>query len=126
MNKAGFRFYVSQKDRQISFNRGGKKQGYNLRNYQRILGRDGIDGVKTGKTNRAGDCLILSAYRESRGRSSKAARTAVIPRHLIVVMLGSTDRFGEGAATARARLAALRPVGWRRAAGGSEENAVIR
>ena len=95
MNKAGFRFYVSQKDRQISFNRAGKKLGYNLRNSNEILGRDGIDGVKTGKTNRAGDCLILSAYRESQV-IKEASRTAVIPRHLIVVILGSTDRFGEG------------------------------
>jgi len=96
MNKAGFRFYVSQKDRQISFNRGGKKQAYNLRNSNELLGRDGIDGVKTGRTNRAGDCLILSALRESQIIKDPSGRTAVNPRHLIVVILGSNDRFGEG------------------------------
>lgn len=96
VNKAGFRFYVSQKERQISFNRGGKKIGYMLRNTNELLGRDGIDGVKTGRTNRAGDCLILSAHRESQILKDPSGRTAVNPRHLIVVILGSTDRFGEG------------------------------
>ena len=97
VNKAGFRFYVSQKERQISFNRGGKKQAYMLRNTNELLGRDGVDGVKTGRTNRAGDCLILSAHRESQITKEASGRTIVTPRHLIIVILGSTDRFGEGA-----------------------------
>jgi D-alanyl-D-alanine carboxypeptidase (penicillin-binding protein 5/6) len=97
MNKAAFRFYVSQKERQISFNRSGKKHGYMLRNTNELLGRDGIDGVKTGRTNRAGDCLILSAHRESQIVKDASGRTIVTPRQLIIVILGSTDRFGEGA-----------------------------
>lgn len=96
VNKAGFRFYVSQKERQITFDRGGKKIGYMLRNTNELLGRDGVDGVKTGRTARAGDCLILSAQRESQ-IVKEGPRTAVIPRHLVIVILGSTDRFGEGA-----------------------------
>src|SRR5438046_2106470 len=52
VNKAGLRFYVSQKERQISFDRGGKKIGYMLRNTNELLGRDGVDGVKTGRTAR--------------------------------------------------------------------------
>src|SRR5207237_3238078 len=32
LNKASFRFYISQKERQISFRRGGKEQRYSLRN----------------------------------------------------------------------------------------------
>ena len=97
MNKAAFRFYVSQKERQISFNRGGKKQMYMLRNTNELLGRDGVDGVKTGRTNRAGDCLILSAHRETQGARDASGRTVVTPRQLIIVILGSADRFGEGA-----------------------------
>ena len=96
VNKAGFRFYVSQKERQISFSRGGKNHGYMLRNTNELLGRDGVDGVKTGRTARAGDCLILSANRESQV-IKEGPRTAVVPRHLVIVILGSTDRFGEGA-----------------------------
>ena len=96
VGKAGFRFYVAQKQREISFNRAGQKKGYLLRNTNELLGTNGVDGVKTGRTARAGDCLILSALREAE-IIKEGGRTAVIPRHLIVVMLGSTDRFNEGA-----------------------------
>jgi D-alanyl-D-alanine carboxypeptidase len=95
LNKASFRFYVSQKERQISFQQGGRKLNYLLRNTNELLGRSGIDGVKTGRTARAGDCLILSAHRESEVIKEGPA-TRVLPRHLILVLLGSTNRFGEG------------------------------
>jgi D-alanyl-D-alanine carboxypeptidase len=95
MNKAAFRFYVSQKERQISFNRGTQKKAYMLRNTNELLGTNGVDGVKTGKTARAGDCLILSAHRESEIQTD-GGHTRAIPRNLIVVMLGSANRFGEG------------------------------
>jgi serine-type D-Ala-D-Ala carboxypeptidase (penicillin-binding protein 5/6) len=96
VNKAAFRFYVSQKERQISFSRGAQKKGYMLRNTNELLGTNGVDGVKTGRTARAGDCLILSAHHESQ-ILKEGGRTVVIPRHLIVVMLGSANRFAEGA-----------------------------
>ncbi len=96
MGKAGFRFYVSQKERQISFTRAGKPQLYMLRNTNELLGVNGVEGVKTGRTARAGDCLILSAQREAEIIKHGPTSTTVIPRHLIVVLLGSTNRFEEG------------------------------
>ena len=96
MNKAGFRFYVSQKERQISFERGPRRINYVLRNTNELLGRQGVDGVKTGSTARAGDCLILSADRQPEV-VQEGANTTVFPRRLIVVILGSTARFDEGA-----------------------------
>ena len=96
LNKASFRFYVSQKERQISFGRAGRKLNYVLRNTNELLGKMGIDGVKTGRTGRAGDCLILSSNREPEVVTQGKVVT-VYPRRLIVVLLGSTDRFGEGA-----------------------------
>jgi serine-type D-Ala-D-Ala carboxypeptidase (penicillin-binding protein 5/6) len=95
MNKASFRFYVSQKERQVEFERGGRKLHYLLRNTNELLGRNGIDGVKTGRTARAGECLILSANRQAE-IVKEGANTAVFPRHLIVVLLGSDNRFTEG------------------------------
>jgi serine-type D-Ala-D-Ala carboxypeptidase (penicillin-binding protein 5/6) len=95
MNKPAFRFYVSQKERQISFSRGTQKKAYMLRNTNELLGTNGVDGVKTGKTARAGDCLILSAHREAEIQKD-GARTKVTPRNLIIVMLGSANRFTEG------------------------------
>jgi len=96
LNKASFRFYISQKERQISFRRGGKELRYNLKNTNELLGTNGIDGVKTGKTARAGECLVLSSVRESEVvKEGNGVR--IFPRRIIVVLLGSTNRFGEGA-----------------------------
>jgi serine-type D-Ala-D-Ala carboxypeptidase (penicillin-binding protein 5/6) len=96
LNKASFRFYVSQKERQISWRRGGKEQRYLLHNTNELLGTNGIDGVKTGLTARAGQCLILSSQRESQVvQEGQGAR--IFPRRIVVVLLGSTSRFAEGA-----------------------------
>src|SRR4051794_6984824 len=95
LNKAGFRFYVSQKERQISWKRGGSSKDYMLRNTNELLGQMGVDGVKTGRTARAGDCLILSAGREAEvTKVGEGAR--VVPRSIIIVLLGSANRFEEG------------------------------
>jgi D-alanyl-D-alanine carboxypeptidase (penicillin-binding protein 5/6) len=94
-SNAGFRFYVSQKTRQITFHRGGHPFNYLLRNTNELLGVNGVDGVKTGRTARAGDCLVLSATRESEIVQS-GQMTKVYPRHLIIILLGSTNRFAEG------------------------------
>ena len=96
-NKASFRFYVSQKERQISFHRGGKELHYLLKNTNDLVGTNGIDGVKTGRTARAGDCLVLSANRESEIKKYTQG-VQIYPRHIIVVLLASPNRFGEGAA----------------------------
>jgi D-alanyl-D-alanine carboxypeptidase len=96
MSKASFRFYVSQKERQISFNRAGQQLNYMLRNTNELLGKMGIDGVKTGTSARSGQCLILYANRESEVVRQGQMET-VYPRHLMVVLLGSTNRFAEGA-----------------------------
>src|SRR5439155_23959256 len=94
MNKASFRFYVSQKERQISFDRAGHRFNYVLRNTNELLGTMGFDGVKTGSTARAGDCLILSSNRQP-DVVRQGQMVTVYPRRLIVVLLGSTNRFGE-------------------------------
>lgn len=95
LNKASFRFYVSQKERQISWRRGGKEQRYNLRNTNELLGTNGIDGVKTGLTARAGQCLVLSSVREPEVvKEGQGER--IFPRRIIVVLLASGGRFSEG------------------------------
>lgn len=114
MNKPGFRFYVGQKERQISFSHAGSRRDYVLRNTNELLGIEGVEGVKTGRTARAGDCLILSAQRQAKVIKQSETNATVIPRHLLIVLLGSPNRFEEG----RQLLA----VGWARydqwAAGG--------
>jgi D-alanyl-D-alanine carboxypeptidase len=97
MNNAGFRFYVSQKEREIEFGRGAQRLRYLLRNTNELLGQDNIDGVKTGSTARAGDCLVLSAARPSEV-VQQGDTTYITPRRLIIVLLASPNRFPEGAA----------------------------
>jgi len=94
-DKSGFAFYVSQKSRQIHILRGGIDMPYDIRNTNELVGRNGIDGVKTGRTRKAGDCLILSADR--RPESRREGQTVLItPRRITVVLLGSEDRFKDG------------------------------
>lgn len=95
MNNAGFRFYVSQKEREIAIGRGPGRMRYLLRNTNELLGTDAIDGVKTGSTAKAGQCLVLSAARSSEV-AQQGTTTLVTPRRLIVVELASSDRFNEG------------------------------
>lgn len=97
MNNAGFRFYVSQTEREIEFGRGPQRLRYLLRNTNELLGQENVDGVKTGSTARAGDCLVLSAARPSEV-VQQGDTTLITPRRLIVVVLGSPNRFAEGAA----------------------------
>lgn len=96
----GFPFYVAQADRQVHVFRGGIDQPLDLRNTNELLNTDGIDGVKTGRTRRAGDCLILSADRPPESRR-EGETVFVTPRRIITVLLRSPDRFGEGAALMR-------------------------
>jgi D-alanyl-D-alanine carboxypeptidase len=91
----GFAFYVAQASRQIHVFRNGVEMPFDIQNTNEALNRDGIDGVKTGRTRRAGDCLILSADRSPESRR-EGETVFVTPRRIIVVLLRSNDRFGEG------------------------------
>jgi serine-type D-Ala-D-Ala carboxypeptidase (penicillin-binding protein 5/6) len=91
MKDAAFRFYVSQKERKVSFTRGSQVFQYLLRNTNELVGTEGIDGVKTGRTAKAGDCIIISAQRDPE-ITQQGGTTLVTPRRLNVVVLGATDR----------------------------------
>jgi serine-type D-Ala-D-Ala carboxypeptidase (penicillin-binding protein 5/6) len=91
MKDAAFRFYVSQKERKISFNRGGQVFQYLLRNTNELLGTDGIDGVKTGTTARAGECIIISSQHDPE-ITQQGTTTLVTPRRINVIVLGATNR----------------------------------
>ena len=96
MQRSAFRFYVSQKERRISRRPpGGKPVEYNLVNTNELLGINAIDGVKTGKSSRAGECLILSAAQRPESVQNADNSFTITPRRLIVVVLGSTDRFND-------------------------------
>ena len=91
--KSQFRFYVSQQDRVITLlHPTGEQTQYRLQNTNELLGTDGIDGVKTGRTRRAGDCVIISAARAPES-IQQGDKYIITPRRLIVVVLGATSRF---------------------------------
>ena len=122
MNNAGFRFYVSQKEREIEFGRGSGRLRYLLRNTNELLGRDEIDGVKTGRTARAGDCLVLSATRPSevvQEGATTSSHSAASDRGGAREQRPLRRRRG----TAHPRLVALRPLGGGRTTARSEGNA---
>lgn len=96
MSNPAFRFIVSQKERVIQIQKAnGSNVGYRLRNTNELLGKSDIDGVKTGTTKKAGQCLVVSAARSPEVK--KDGETFFItPRRLQIVVLGSENRFAEG------------------------------
>ncbi|MEY2600011.1 MAG: hypothetical protein RLZZ142_2270 [Verrucomicrobiota bacterium] len=101
MGNSAFRFIVSQEQRRITIRRAdGSTSDYRLRNTNELLGRDSVDGVKTGTTAKAGQCLVLSAARPPLVSREKAPDGGTIwypptPRRLQIVVLGSSNRFAE-------------------------------
>jgi D-alanyl-D-alanine carboxypeptidase len=93
MANSAFRFYVSQKERKISILGGiDGERGYLLRNTNELLGVNSIDGVKTGSTARAGQCVIISAAKPPDSRQQGDVHI-ITPRRLNVIVLGSARRF---------------------------------
>ena len=95
MQKASFAFYVEQKSRQIHILRNGTDYPHEIRNTNELLGRAGIDGVKTGRTKNAGDCLVLSSQQAPESRR-EGEQVFITPRRISIVLLRSLDRFQDG------------------------------
>lgn len=95
MSNSAFRFLVSQRERRITVQKAdGSTQQYRLQNTNELLGQGAIDGVKTGTTEKAGQCLVISAARSPEVK--KDGETFYItPQRLEVVVLGSENRFAE-------------------------------
>jgi len=96
-SKAGLSFYVSQANREIHVQRGASSLGIQLHNTNPLLGIDNIDGVKTGRTSQAGDCIILTSEHPPEV-VHQGDTVFTTPRRIIVVLLGGTDREHEGLA----------------------------
>jgi D-alanyl-D-alanine carboxypeptidase (penicillin-binding protein 5/6) len=93
---SAFRFYGSQKERKITYNGASGPASYLLRNTNELLGSYDIDGVKTGTTQRAGQCVIVSAAKSPES-VQKGETHYITPRRLNVIVLGSDNRFREAA-----------------------------
>jgi len=99
-SKPGIAFYVSQPAREIHIRRAGTVLAQQLANTNHLLGTEGIDGVKTGRTSLAGECIILTSERSPEVRR-EGDTVFTTPRRIIVVLLGSEDREGKGLSLVR-------------------------
>jgi len=97
LSKSSFTFICSQKTRRIAYQRGGQALSFNLKNTNDLLGRYHIDGVKTGRTAKAGDCLVASARRADKIIPIDAEQKSRVPYRIYSVVLHSPDRFGQTA-----------------------------
>ncbi|MEI9892685.1 MAG: serine hydrolase [Chthoniobacter sp.] len=68
------------------------QSAYLLRNTNELLGVNSIDGVKTGTTARAGQCVIISSGKPPDSRQEGETHI-ITPRRLNVVVLGAPNRF---------------------------------
>ena len=93
LGKSSFTFFCSQKERRVAVHGAAGVRHFKVKNTNKLLGQDGIDGIKTGLTRRAGPCLAISADRKAIVEELPDGRTRVTPRRLIVVVLGASDRF---------------------------------
>ena len=90
VSRSAFRFYVSQRERRITRNsRDGGVFQYDLANTNELLGVKAVDGVKTGRTPRAGECAVISAARQPEAVRNPNGSVSVTPRRLIIVVLGA-------------------------------------
>lgn len=96
-SSADLPFFVSQKSRAVTLLRGGQTFSVPINNTNELLGEMAIDGVKTGQTEKAGGCLILSSERPPESRR-EGNTTYVTPRRIHIVLLGSRDRNADGRA----------------------------
>lgn len=99
-SKSGLEFYVSQTSREIHIQRGASNLSLLITNTNKLLGYDHIDGVKTGRTARAGECIILTSEHTPEV-VHQGDTVLTTPRRIIVVLLGGTDREQEGKALIR-------------------------
>ena len=125
LTKPDFNFFIASKERRVTIHRAGVTSDYMLRNTNDLLGVHNIDGVKTGQTARAGGCLIISAARDPVVlREVESGPPTLLKRRIIVVLLGSPDRFPEAKQLLERGGSALRRLGQGRAAARSQDLAL--
>ncbi|MCX7712986.1 MAG: serine hydrolase [Chthoniobacterales bacterium] len=91
-------FFVSQPWRKIEIVRNGQKLELPLSNTNKLLGVEGIDGIKTGFTSKAGFCLALSSWKQPEVIRLENG-VSNYPRRLIVILLAAAsdnERFSLG------------------------------
>ncbi|MGJ8677832.1 MAG: D-alanyl-D-alanine carboxypeptidase family protein [Akkermansiaceae bacterium] len=93
MRDIGFAFFVKQVSREIEvIGIDGKTRAYTVSNTNTLLGVQGINGIKTGLTLAAGECIAINAHRSPLVKKLSDSQSQIRNRDLVVVVLGSADR----------------------------------
>lgn len=92
----GFLFYLKQKTRKVSFQRGGQALAFVVRNTNPLLGQAGIQGMKSSNDSLSGPSLILTAEKAPAVLKLEDGRSMITPRRLIAVVLASPQREARG------------------------------
>ncbi|MDG1357989.1 MAG: hypothetical protein P8P36_07335 [Akkermansiaceae bacterium] len=93
MRDVGFAFYVKQPDRKVTIvDINQAKRSYILKNDNTLMGENGINGIKTGMSAEAGQCVSIHVHRSPVVRKIDDSRSQIRKRDLVVVVLGSDDR----------------------------------
>jgi len=96
LRDSAFMFYVKQDSRRISVTgMQGAQRSYRVFNTNRLLGQMQINGIKTGQSASAGQCIAINSHRSPIVTKLGDGRSLVRRRDLVVVILGSVDRFRE-------------------------------
>lgn len=94
MRKPAFAFFVRQEERRVTFQTAAGAKSFRVVNTNVLLKDKSVRGIKTGSTAAAGECLATCAERDPIVRDLPGGAKSITPRRLIVVVLGSPDRFG--------------------------------
>jgi len=86
---------TKQRSRQVSYFSAGQKRSFTVKNTNALLGQMSINGLKTGTTPLAGQCLACSSEKPAIVQKIGDGKSRLTPRRLITVTLGSPDRFGQ-------------------------------
>ena len=98
VSRPAMRFYTNQRSRNITIYRSGGQVSVPVTNTNLLLGVSNIDGVKAASTPRSGGCVALSAERPSSVLQQADGSSLVYRHRLVVVVIGSSNPFGEAQA----------------------------
>lgn len=94
MRNTGFQFYVKQSQRTIASYRGNQKRAFKVANTHTLIGKGGVNGIKSGNTVLAGPCAATSSEKKPIVQKLENGATRLTGRRLIIITLGSPDRWG--------------------------------
>ena len=98
VSRPAMRFYTNQSTRKITVYRAGGQLSVPVTNTNQMLGVSNVDGVKAASTPRSGGCVTLSAERASSVHKQADGSSLVYRHRLVVVVIGSSNPFGEAQA----------------------------